>query len=371
MSRRSVIAVLGFVAAVHIVAYAGNGILRAPLQTGASPVIDEGPPLARFDAGWYRSIAERGYYWDAAAGVGNVAFFPLYPLLMKLVSLSGLNFYWAGLLVSHVFFFVSVGLFYRLEVTRAGPSGAGSRVLALLTFPWAFFLLAPYSESLFLALVLAVWLLALRRQWALVALLGLAAGLTRIFALALVPALLVLAWPSESPSPGRPRRPQPLALLAALTPAGGVAGFFAWLGLRFSDPFVFLHAQQRGWGRRPGLSGIQRSLEEIPGKILERGPLHLGPLLDLLVVLLLLATVVSSFRSRKLSDSCYTGSGIALIAASGSLASSGRYALVLFPVFEALPTALRRPVVWRCLLLASALLQSYLIVRFVNDLWVA
>ena len=369
MSRRSVLAVLAFVVAVHVIAYVGNGILGAPNEAGAA--ITNDPPLARFDAGWYRSIAERGYYWDSSAGVGNAAFFPLYPLLVKMVSLSGLSFYRAGLLVSHVFFFVSVVLFHRLEVRRVGQSEAGSRLLALLTFPWAFFLLAPYSESLFLALALAVWLLALRRQWALVAVLGLAAGLTRIFAVALVPALLVLAWRGESGSPGTPRRPQPFAFAAALAPAVGSAGFFVWLGLRFSDPFMFLHAQQRGWGRQPGWLGLQRSLEAIPEKILQRGPLHLGPVLDLLVVLLLLATVAQSVRSRRPDDSWYTGSGIALIAGSGALASSGRYALVLFPVYEALSTLRRQPLVWRAFLLASALLQAYLIVRFVNDLWVA
>src|SRR5215813_14139134 len=35
---------------------------------------------ARWDAGWYLSIAERGYWYDPH-GASNVAFFPLLPLL--------------------------------------------------------------------------------------------------------------------------------------------------------------------------------------------------------------------------------------------------------------------------------------------------
>ena len=56
---------------------------------------------------------------------------------------------------------------------------------------------------------------------------------------------------------------------------------------------------------------------------------------------------------------------------SGSLLSSGRYALVLFPVFGFLAVLARRPFVWHAYLLLSSGLQVYLIVRFVNNLWVA
>jgi hypothetical protein len=233
--------------------------------------------------------------------------------------------------------------------------------MALLTFPWAFFLLAPYSESLFLALALAVFLAAFRGHWALVASLGFLAGLTRLFGLALVPPLLFLAWQ-------RPRMP---AMAAALAPAFGFASFVAWLGFRFHDPLVFLHAEQQGWGRRPGLTGLQSSLHAVVENIQQRGWLHLGPLAEVLVVLLLAAAVVHALRSRNLPGAFYAGSGLVLIMASGALFSTGRYALVLFPVFGFLATLARRPSVWRAYLLLSSGLQVYLIVRFVNNLWVA
>lgn len=372
MNRRSVVAVLGYLAAVHVLAYAGRGLLKSAPQTGwSASVVAEAPPLARFDAGWYRSIAERGYFWDRSAGVGSVAFFPLYPFLLRVVSLSGLPLFWSGLLVSHVFFLISVALLYRLQLLRAGPFEAAASVLALIAFPWAFFLLAPYSESLFLALALGAWLFAIRGRWSIVAVLGLLAGMTRLFGVALAPALLVIASRSESRSHEQPARPRLVPFLAALSPVIGCAGFFAWLGFRFSDPGIFLSAERRGWGRRPGWSGLWESVQAIPEHVRQRGWLHLGAAVDLLVVLLLSATVAHALRTHGLDEACYVGVGVVLIALGGQLASSGRYALVLFPVFGFLSTFSRRRFIWPAILLGSSLLQAYLIVRFVNNLWVA
>jgi Gpi18-like mannosyltransferase len=372
MNRLTWVKVGVFVALVHALAYCGQGALKSPLQSGWDPIATaEASPLARFDAGWYRSIAEGGYFWNPFTGVGNVAFFPLFPFLMKVLAFSGLPLSWAGTLLSHTFFVISVVLFQRLEALRPGPAPAHSSLLALLTFPWAFFLLAPYSESLFLALALAAFLAALRGRWALVAFLGFLAGLTRIFGLALVPPLLILAWRANAQSFRARQGTRLPAVLAALTPAIGFGAFVAWLAFRFRDPLVFIHALQRGWGRRPSWSGLQSSLYAIAENIRQRGWLHAGPAVDLLVVLLLVASAAYALHSGRPISASYVGSGVALIAVSGSLLSSGRYALVLFPVFGFLALLARRPVVWYSYLLLSSTLQAYLVVRFVNNLWVA
>jgi hypothetical protein len=372
MNRLLSIKVLGFILLVHAFAYCGIGLLKSPLESDWDPAIKaEASPLARFDAGWYRSIAENGYFWNPATGVGNVTFFPLYPFLIRVLAFSGLPFFWAASLLSHAFFLASVALLQRFEALWPGPAPAPSSLMALLTFPWAFFLLAPYSESLFLALALAVFLAAFRGHWTLVAVLGFLAGLTRLFGLALVPPLLLLAWGANSRTSEAGQRPRLPAIAAALAPAFGFASFITWLGFRFHDPLLFMHAQQRGWGRHPGLSGLQSSLHAVVENIQQRGWLHLGPAADLLVVLLLAASVVHGLRSRNLSGASYVGSGLVLITVSGSLISSGRYALVLFPVFGFLAVLAQRPFLWYTYLLLSSVLQIYLIVRFVNNLWVA
>lgn len=372
MTRLRWLAAASFVILVHAVAYVGNGLLSSPGGSGWDPVATaEALPLARWDAGWYRSIAVSGYFWDRATGVGNAAFFPLYPILVKVLAATGLPPFRAATVLSHAAFFASVVLFQRLQARRSGSRAGPSELLALLTFPWAFFLLAPYSEALFLALALGAFLAAHDHRWGFVALLGFLAGLTRLFGLALVPPLLLLAF-RPGPASVAPRRtPWFSRALAGMAPAIGFASFASWLAFRFRDPLAFLHAQQGGWGRGNGWAGLQASIRAVADNIRDRGWLHLGPAVDLLVVLLLFAAVAYAVRARRLVDAAYAASGLALVLVSGSLLSAGRYALVLFPVFGLLAALRCRPVLWAGYLAASCALQVYLIIRFVNDLWVA
>jgi hypothetical protein len=59
--------------------------------------------FARYDAGWYYDIAAHGYAY-VEGGRNNLAFFPLYPLLMRgggyLLGGEQQHFYFAGILVS-------------------------------------------------------------------------------------------------------------------------------------------------------------------------------------------------------------------------------------------------------------------------------
>jgi hypothetical protein len=333
--------------------------------------IAEALPLARWDAGWYRSISVNGYFWDRATGVGNVAFFPLYPILVKVLAATGLPLFWAATVLSHAAFVAAVVQFQRLLALRSGAPAGPSELLALITFPWAFFLLAPYSEALFLALALGTFLAAHHHRWGLVALLGVLAGLTRLFGLALVPPLVLLAFRRDSASVPSRKTPWISRALAAFAPAIGFAAFASWLAFRFRDPLAFLHAQQSGWGRGTGWAGLHASIGAVADNIRDRGWLHLGPAVDLLVVFLLLAAFVFAVRSRRPDDAAYAASGLMLILVSGSLLSAGRYALVLFPVFSLLAALSRRPILWAGYLALSCALQVYLIGRFVNDLWVA
>jgi hypothetical protein len=141
--------------------------------------------------------------------------------------------------------------------------------------------------------------------------------------------------------------------------------------VRFGDLLVYLHAQQSGWGRASGWSGLQRSLALIVENIRQRGLLHLGPVVDLLVVLFLIAAAVWCFRRGAVAEGLYVGAGVVLILLSGGLLAAGRYALVLFPMLRPLAELRRHRLAWYGYLVAALLLQAYLIVRFVNNLWVA
>lgn len=371
-TRRALLAAVVYAACVHGLAAWGEGRMTSPLRPDwDAEALAEAPPLARFDAGWYRSVAKEGYSWDAARGVGNVMLFPLYPLLWRPLWWAGVPLFWAGLLLAHLAFFAAVALLAAHAAREWGEGSPRDAVVALLAFPWAFYLLAPYAESLFLALALGVFAAARRRRWALVALLGLLAGLTRIHALALVPPLLWFAWEEARGRGPEGRRNALLAGAAALAPAFGVAAYFAWLAARFGDPLLYLHAQRSGWARAPGLSGLGRSLGLIAENLRERGLLHLGPAVDLLAVVFLIVAAVWCFRRGAAPEGLYVAAGALLVVGSGSLLAAGRYALVLFPIARPLLALRRRPVLWYAYLAGALLLQAYLVVRFVNNLWVA
>jgi hypothetical protein len=131
----------------------------------------------RWDALWYQQIAEHGY----KAGNGTATFFPLYPLLSRLASLIlGNHMVLGELLISTVAYAVALPLLYRLARLDMRRRAALVCLALVIAFPVAFFLLAPFTESLYLVLtVAAFWLARTGRPWA-AGLAGFAAALTRL-----------------------------------------------------------------------------------------------------------------------------------------------------------------------------------------------
>jgi hypothetical protein len=143
----------------------------------------------RFDTNWYLEIARDGYV-DA----GSKVYFPLYPLLIRLVSALVGNAMLAALLVSNVALIGALAMLYRLSEALFGATSARRAVAYWLVFPTAFFLFAAYTESLFLFLVLAAFDCARRDRWILAALFGALAALTRLQGVLLVVPLAVVGF---------------------------------------------------------------------------------------------------------------------------------------------------------------------------------
>src|SRR5439155_11444175 len=85
-------------------------------------------------------------------------------------------------------------LLHRLAEERLGTDGARRAVLYLAVFPLSLFLVAVYSEALFLLLALSAFVLAERGRWLPAWTAAGLAILTRIAGVAILPALLLLAW---------------------------------------------------------------------------------------------------------------------------------------------------------------------------------
>lgn len=198
---------------------------------------------ARWDSVWFLRIAEHGYSSTAHA---DTAFYPLYPALVALLGAIFFGHYVvAGLVISLAASLAAFVLLHRLAEERLGAEGARRTVLYLAVFPMSLFLIAIYSESLFLLLAVGAFMLAERRRWLPAwGVVGLAI-LTRIAGVALLPALAYLAWRS----PDRRR-----ALAGVALPVVLFAAYPAYLAASTGDAWAFVRSQGH-WNRHLSYAG--------------------------------------------------------------------------------------------------------------------
>ncbi len=195
---------------------------------------------AGFDGVHYLTIGQFGY-----TAQYTQAFFPLYPLLIRLISPIFLgNFLLNGLIISNIFFLLALFLFYKL-VSLDFEKNIPWMIIFLLVFPSSFFFGSLYNESLFLTLVLASFLAARKKKWWLAGILGGLASLTRLVGLFLLPALLWEWYISSKPKINL------RFLWLGLIPLG-LASYMFYLQKAFGDALYFLHAQPFFGAQRTG-----------------------------------------------------------------------------------------------------------------------
>ncbi|MCY0878853.1 MAG: mannosyltransferase family protein [Firmicutes bacterium] len=192
-----------------------------------------------WDGLWYLSIATYGYRNRPTA----TAFFPLYPLAMKLFGGGVIG----GVVVSLLCFLVALWFLARLVTLDLGPQVAWYTLLALAFFPTAFYLNAVYSESLFLMLASgSLYFLRTRRYW-LAGVMGALATLVSMYGILLVFPFLWLIWRREGFALRK--------LVHAFWMPLGLASYMAFLVPRFGYPLIFEKAQSN-WGRHFEFFGV-------------------------------------------------------------------------------------------------------------------
>lgn len=220
-------------------------------QFGAAATAPGG--LCQWDCSWYLSLASEGYTdspaspaWDLTS---NWAYFPLYPLLLKLVqTLSGLSYEHSGILLSNLLVLLAtwVGSKYLLA-TREQPN-LPLFVGLMLLGPFSFYFATVYTEALFVVL-LFMSLLSLQKQQDLQA--GIAAALlsatraTGVFWVLGYAVHLLQRYRSQVFSQVL-REPKHLLILV-LAPLG-LFLYMAYQYQHVGDALAFKHVQT-AWGR--------------------------------------------------------------------------------------------------------------------------
>jgi Gpi18-like mannosyltransferase len=144
---------------------------------------------ARYDTTWYAKIAYQGYLPNDP----SVAFEPGYPLIIRITAtLLSINYVLAALLVSNIAGLAFFILLYKLIRKEFNDTALARRTLVLLAaFPTAYYFVAGYTESVFMALVTGALLAALNRRWWAAGILAALASFTRWQGVLLC---LPLAW---------------------------------------------------------------------------------------------------------------------------------------------------------------------------------
>jgi hypothetical protein len=188
----------------------------------------------RWDAVHYMNLAWGGY---ENAASGDMSFWPLYPYLVRAISfLTPHETVLAGLLVSTIATIISAVLFWDLVQTLFQDTRlANGSVLAWLIFPTAFFLVAPFSDSLFACLALACFCLMVRKRWILAGVFIALGGLARSQGILLMaPLFLAIALDTFST-----RNKPSLAAIAGLGIAPLGSGLFLLWRQSLNLPDIF------------------------------------------------------------------------------------------------------------------------------------
>jgi hypothetical protein len=310
----------------------------------------------RWDALWYERLAVHGYGWelDTLQGQAAAGFFPLYPLTIGLILrvLPGASFFWVATIFSNVVALLALTLLVR-RLARSPEEAAGA-VGLILTAAGSFYLSIPYTEGLFLLLVVLVLITTRGRQYWLA---GLVCGLavtTRAHGLALIAIPVIACWRNE-PTPAGRRLAHIGAALALF--AIPVAIYLSLLADVQGSALSFVE-QQAMWGNeRTYPFRTLVALFEFPRRV--SGWLH-GAFWGLYVGLLL-----RTWKRIPLGDALYCAGALVISTMDESFHGTYRYVVPLVPLMLALTQ--ERPALRYALLAINLIFGTIMILAFVTN----
>lgn len=293
------------------------------------------------DAEWYSQIAREGYNYTPDE-YSSVAFFPLYPILMRaLTPLTG-DPALAGVLISIVCFLAALVLLYHFIEQEFQDSPAAARaVFYIAAYPTAMFFLLAYTESLYLLLSLGAAFAARRRMWLAAVFCVALLSATRVVGI-LVAFVVIFEWLAShnltlagflKPAGWRGlwqavRADYRTVLLFGLMPSGLLA-FMAYQWVVFGSPFTFIQAQAAWNFSNVGPVAL---LAEKANNVLVKGQIRFISVLDVSSFFGVVALSVWVWRKMGPGYALYVLLAV-MIPMSSRLTSMMRYTTVLFPAF--------------------------------------
>ncbi len=272
----------------------------------------------QWDGPHYIDIAKYGYETSGEHALW-IVFYPLYPLLVKIYSLFLNSYELAIILVSWVNSLVAAIALYEITKQLFNPKIALKAVWWLLIFPTSFFLQASYTEATYLATSLVCLSLYLKQKMVPSWIAAYLTGLTRINGLTLIPLFLL------TPSKIKDR---------IIISSGIVSGFFTYLLINYWLFGDWLHFQQpllSNWYKKFDYpwNGVISAWQNAPNLFDLNNYVFTCEIYALAFIFLMLIPI---WKYTNLAFFSYTLINLLLFTSTSFIASTPRYALILFPI---------------------------------------
>ena len=335
--------------------------------------------FGNFDGVHYLRIAQDGY-----AAANTQVFFPLYPILVRILNIFPRNplfdpslfvdpsYFFTAFIISNLFFLLALYYFYKLLCLDFDKKVSLRSLLLLLVFPVSFYFGAIYTESLFLLLAVASIYYSRKHSFLLSGILAGFASATRVLGLMLLPLIVleIYLW-----AKGRKLElgEKLKALIGIVAAPMGTLLYMMYLKVTTGSYLYFLAAQAP--------FGAQRSAERfilLPQviyrylKIFTSLPVFslefLSASLEFLFALIPLTLLIVFWKKMRLSYWLFTFGVLLTPTLTGTFSSMPRYALMGFLL---LPLIAHRKKLLGPLIFVFILLGVILIGLFSRGYWVA
>lgn len=351
--------------------FAGNPIYQKYLDQGyfLSPKwwIDI---WCRWDSKWYLSIVQYGYTvpQDISSQYSNIAFFPLYPYLIKLFTFwfpdslqTESVFLLTGLMISNICFILALFGLYELGKTLFGEESAKKAILLYLCIPAGFYFSAFYTESLFLFLIVFSLVFAEKNEWRAAGFFSMFAALTRPHGILI---LIPLGWIYLSKKNWKIRSIRSDICWLLLAPMGILVFFFGLYRLT-GNFFVFFEAQG-SWGRSIGVSFFSSYFEPLFNRFN-----RIAVIDTLMITLSFILSIVLLVKIPQKAYGIYALCATLILILTGNLFSMTRYTAAIFPIFLFSGSLLSNHKVFTAICGIFIVLQILYFSGWINYYWIA
>ena len=319
---------------------------------------------SHWDAPHYMSIVRDGYVATGRRALW-IVFPPAYPFIVKAAALVFQSPIVSALIVSFAASVLGAWFVHRLVLLDGDADEAWRAVVLLFAFPTAYFLGAPYSESLYLLASAATVYAARTGRWGRAAGAGMLATATRVPGIVLVPSLAVEALASRS---HRLRK-----LVWAGLAGAGLIVFVAVNWAVHRNPVYFMKVESgRPWFQHvvPPWASLVGAIEQLAHVIPREPKTAYWTLAARLGAAAFGVAVLFVGRKRlRAADKVFAWGSLLLFLSASRLISLPRYLLPLYPIYAVLAHHTRSRRVFWTMTAAGFAMQLFLFGRYSQGSW--